>query len=153
MRITRNDVADPRKPASPPALGAVRAASSTAWMGMALVGTALTVGTDVPSLVALGAVVTGVGAYLLGKADRNIPVDPRVASLTAQNGRMVAYIEQLRRDGPPPGPDRRDDAPAPAEPRPLAVVPDSRRRGGVDAAAAVDALDAPLPGEAGATEA
>lgn len=142
MRITRDAAPDTRRTLAAPPLAAVRSSSSTVWMGMALAGVAVAVGSE---WVALGVVVAGVGAYLLGKADRNIPADPRVAGLTLQNDRLRLALAAASADRPSAGE-------APAEPRPLAVVPDASRRGGVDAAAAVDALDAPLPGEAGATE-
>jgi len=111
-------------------------------MGMALAGVAVCVGTE---WIAVGVVVAGVGAYLLGKADRNIPADPRVASLTLANDRLRLALAAASADRP-------GDGAAPVEPRPLAVVPDGGRRGGFDAAAAVDALDAALPGEGRAAE-
>lgn len=138
MRITAHDA--PPLPA-PPRSVVPAGAPSTLWLLLALIGAVATVGTP---YVLPGVVVAAIGCYLLG-VDAGRKPDPRVAALTRANAELQYAL--LRRDGAAPRADRPAEPEAGEQHGPLGVLRGGRRRGGFDAAAAVDALDAPLPGE------
>lgn len=151
MRISEEH-APQRPPAERPSrTERVREAASPVGAAVALVGLAIGCllagrNPDDP-LVILGIALVAGSAYAFGMGARPDVADLRARAKRYERERDLAIAELLRDD-------RRADAPrgaAPAaaggEPVPIGRVPRGGQRGGFDAAAALDSLDAAVRGD------
>ena len=154
MRVPRDETKQPAHPAGRKA----PEPSAATWSVVAIAGSAAAVYAAVGSLESVVIAVAGIVAlafaqHRLGFLEARRAGDPRVAELIRERDHwrgIAEYVGRLAQQpvaGPPPGPRRADDAPAPAAARPSEKVRGGGRPGAVGSAR-VDPLDAPLPGEA-----